>query len=138
MGNSASLMPVISFVKYSSFQKVTMQIIFAHPPAWVAYTISPNPFLATMASAVDLVVLVWSIGEKLGAIPMQSERWTLCYFMCDNVVPSSFDGSWLLRMGRTLWVKDYTPSQVKAEVQKCLFLGTVPNKMLLAKEAIDL
>ena len=25
-----------------------------------------------------------------------------------------------------------------AEVQTCLFLGTVPNKMLLAKEAIDL
>jgi hypothetical protein len=63
------LISVIPFITYNSIQEVTTTMIFTHPPAWVAYTRSPNPFLATMPPTCELVVLMWSIGDKLHTIP---------------------------------------------------------------------
>ncbi len=55
-----------------------------------------------MALARELVVFVWSIGDKFGTIPTRSVWWTFIYLMGDNVVSQALAGSWLLWTDNTV------------------------------------
>ena len=87
-----------------------------------------------MALACGLVILVWSIGDKLCTIPMRTVQWIFCSFMSEKIVSQAFASSWPLKTDNTVRVQNKSQAKSQRKSQKGC---AIPNKMLLTKEHID-